>query len=140
MIFLPALLMIVNACFIYLIAFKLPWTHTSVLSIFIQIGCFIYQGHFIIKQLRRDKEMRKDLCDCCGKELFKDVNGDQGIFQMIVNPISIFRAKAVFKITQFTLHIPFGTSHKDMDICQKCMDDFKEFIQRKKSYHAGGKS
>lgn len=82
--------------------------------------------------------MRKDLCDCCGKELIHSPSADEGI-NAFFSEYSIFRCKAVYKITKFSLHLPFVTSHKDMDICSKCMDDFKEFIQRKSAYIAGDK-
>lgn len=81
--------------------------------------------------------MRKDLCDCCGKELVVHPKAGEGGIISLFQEISLFRVKAVYKITKFTVQLPFSATHKDMDICSTCMEDFKEFVQRKTSYSQG---
>lgn len=84
--------------------------------------------------------MKKHLCDLCEHELVELPNKGIGIESGILalfSSVSVFRVKAVYKITKFTLQIPFISEHKDLDMCSKCMDDFKEFVQRKTAYHRG---
>ena len=81
--------------------------------------------------------MRKDVCDLCSKELVSHPKNTEEGIAALFSEFSIFRVKAVYKITKFSLHLPFGATHKDMDICSNCMQDFKEFVQRKQAYKTG---
>lgn len=82
--------------------------------------------------------MRKDLCDICVGELIEPKK-EEGLASFLFSSASIFRIKAVYKIIGITIQIPFGAHRKDIDMCDRCMTDFKEFVQRKQSYHAGDK-
>jgi protein-arginine kinase activator protein McsA len=98
----------------------------------------------LIGAINRRTEVKKHICDLCNGELVEPRKfGQDGIesgIAAIFQDVSVFRARAVYKITKFTLSLPFGmANHKDMDICEKCMNDFKEFVQRKQSYQSGDK-
>lgn len=104
----------------------------------VNILCVLLYVLMLLGAIQRRLKVRKHMCDCCGGELAVPKK-DEGMLALFQD-ISIFRARAIYKITQFTLSIPFGISnHRDMDICEKCMTDFKEFVQRKSTYMNGEK-
>lgn len=127
----------------FLVTFLMLWHFHKIpfpwVTVIVQPIAILMQMHFIGREIRR-KSMRKDLCDVCGGELVNNPKKNlEDTLSSLFSTVSVFRIKPVFKITQFTLQLPFGASHKDMDMCSRCMDDFKEFIQRKKSYQSGEK-
>lgn len=116
----------------------IPWNKFSHICIGIQIACLFIQFGNLIRHLNWRKKMRKDTCDCCGNDLVYRTKEDSG-FLALISPVSIFKVKAVYKIMELSIMLPFGCHHRDLDMCSKCMDDFKEFVQRKQSYQAGDK-
>lgn len=80
--------------------------------------------------------MKKHICDFCGNELVtknKEENIDS-IFSYLSSVVEVFKVRMIYKITRFSIQLPFGLSVNDLEVCSKCMTDFKEFVQRKQSY------
>lgn len=83
--------------------------------------------------------MRKDICDLCGGDLKvwghppEETGIIAGWYKFFVCRVPKIKEIRFFRDILIPPFVsPF--SKKEIEICSKCFDDFKEFIQRKKSF------
>lgn len=113
------------------------WIGIVINSLCVVIYLNIIKVELDIRALKKRSElMKKYMCDFCGQELVSNKKSDtlEGGIVALFSSFELFRVKTLYKITRFSIQIPFGTSRNDMEVCSKCMTDFKEFVQRKQSY------
>ena len=69
--------------------------------------------------------MTKHLCDCCGGELKITKTSE---FDIIYRSYDWYEFK---RLSFFSFNFWPSFSKEKMEICSKCMDDFREFVHRK---------
>lgn len=76
--------------------------------------------------------MKRHICDICGGDLaVKTEAVVMSPFPIDAFVVRLFKVKNPFKFKEFVFFFDHNVKEHDLDVCSKCFDEFKEFMQRK---------
>lgn len=135
---LGVLMAIFSLFMILLTALFFPWKPISWLYIAVHAFCVVLNANLVAQRIERTYSMKKHVCDLCRGELHIKKES-YAIVPGLGTLVEFFKATPVYKVVKFSVIVPFSGRREELDICSKCMNDFAEFVQKKKSYFDGEK-